>query len=68
MTTAPVAPECLGCLLVEVLNHRVLWPTGEARCDQCKPPLTPSQKMTAAGFTRRKTGKTVGGLMLDPDD
>lgn len=29
---------------------------------------TRSQKLRDAGFTRRKTGKSVGGLMRDPED
>lgn len=29
--------------------------------------LTRSEKMRAAGFTRRKTGKVAGGLWPDPD-
>jgi hypothetical protein len=31
-------------------------------------PPSSSQKLREAGFTRRPTGKTVGGLMKDPED
>jgi hypothetical protein len=35
---------------------------------QRSPFKTRSQKMAAAGFTRRKTSRSAGGLMRDPED